>query len=323
MALDFKKPGIEDTDARDKINEKSDTAVNQITDAKGKAEAKTRKLGQEQMDTSTESLNPTGDQKKDIAKGKGWQGSINDKDYSSTLRMMRDIDKYNNRPVENMFSAGTRHTGGVKDLGKGYERPKLETMESRAVNQAIQLDTYQKQLAIQLQDAINHKDYDAFIKIYEQLFGVQLTTMQAEQVIRQWMQQQQATNIATKDISQWQQEFKRYFDVETLTAFNDLSSNGDPILAQLVTNAMYGLPTANIDEHAITNTTLRLRDRYIKDGYSELEALQKAERDINLLLLKGNNKTEYHTKKVQGMSQKRRDRKEARAEFKHSKDGGL
>ena len=288
MAVNWKEPGVENEATRKNIDTKSDKAVSQTTAAKDKAVENIQNVYDKQKSVSTNSLNPTGDQNKNIAKGEGSKGSINNKSYSDTLRMIRNIDKYNIRPVEDAFSVGTRHTGGAKNLGKMYERPELKTMETRAMDQSIQLDTEQKQLAIALQDAINHKDYDAFVNVYEKMFGVQLTTMQAEQAIRQWMQQQQASSVLAKDAVQWNKEFMRAFDANTLTALMDLS-NTDSQLASLLTNTMYGISTPAIEERSIQKTIMELKNRYMREGMSEYAALQKAERDINTLQALNNN----------------------------------
>lgn len=319
--VQYKDPGLENEDAKKKIEAHSDKGVQQITDAKDKAEDKTRKLNQEQKDTTTESLNPTGDQNKVIQKGQGWTGSINNKDFGSTLNLMRRADKYNNKPVEDMIHYGSYKGSGIQNLGKGYERPKIETMETRAMNQAMQLDTQQKQLAIALQDAINHKDIEAFKQLYEQLYGVQLTTMQAEQAIRAWTQQNQITNVATKDVASWQKQFNRYFDTETLEYLIGLAKE-DEQLATLLSNAMYGLPTPNLDERVLVQTRNKIYKDNLAQGKGEIAAMNDANNIVLALNLLNDNLVASEIKQAQSVTKKPGAWSDARGTIKDAKKGG-
>ena len=317
----FKEPGLENEDAKNKIEAHSDKGVQQITEAKEKAEDKSRQLNQEQKETTTDSLNPTGDQKKVIQKGKGWTGSINNKDFGSTLNLMRRADKYNNKPVEDIVHYGSYKGSGIQNLGEGYRRPNIETMETRAMNQAIQLDTQQKQLAIALQDAINHKDIEAFKQLYEQLYGVQLSTMQAEQALRTWTQQNQITNIATKDVASWQKKFTRAFDVETLEYLVGIARSGDEQLATLLSNAMYGLPTPSLDESVLQDSVNNLANLYQKNnGMSALRARLKANNVVNYLLLENDNAVASSTKRSQNLGEKYSGYKEGKDIKKEAKE---
>ena len=121
------------------VNNKKDQAVSEIHDANKKAADETRKYEEEQHKTDKSKLDPNAN--KNVAKGESQYGMFNDRDYSTTLRLARETDRYNNRPTEHVMGIGTRKTGGNKDYGLGYDRPKIQTMETRAMDQAQQLDT--------------------------------------------------------------------------------------------------------------------------------------------------------------------------------------
>ena len=127
------------------VNNKKDQAVSEIHNANKKAADETRKYEEEQHKTDKSKLDPNAN--KNIAKGESQYGMFNNRDYSTTLRLAREADRYNNRPAEHVMGIGTRKTGGNKDYGLGYDRPKIQTMETRAMDQAQQLDTQQKSAA--------------------------------------------------------------------------------------------------------------------------------------------------------------------------------
>jgi len=173
-------------------------------------------------------------------------------------------------------------------------------MESRTMNQAMQLDTQQKQAAIALQDAINHKDIDAFKTAYEQIYGITLSTTAAIQAMRQWSQQQQITNLATKDVTGWNKLFMRAFDLQTLTYLDNLSKTNNP-LSQLITNAMYGLPTMQLDERVLIDGRNSLYGMYAADGMNPMAAMNKANNTVNTLMMLNNNAQASATKRTQNI----------------------
>lgn len=306
----WKEPELENEEAKEKVQQKSDKGVQEIDTAKDKTESKTKSLGQEMQDKDKTELNEN--QNANYARGEGQYKPLNDKSYESTLRLMRRADKYNNKPLDHMFSVGTRHTGGVKDIGVGYERPRIESEETRTMERNRQLDLNQKQLAQELQAAVNRKDLDAFIKTYEQLFGIQLTRMQAEMALRQWMQQQQATNILTKDVAEWQKKFQRAFDEETLGYLFELSQTNNQ-LSQLLTNAMYGLPTPSLDERLMEELQMDLIGKYKQDGnLSNYAANKKAMQTILALEELNNNATASTSKRTQKLGNRYEGYKEGK-----------
>ena len=201
-------------------------AYNQgVTDATNQSSDETRGLEKEQYNKSKSELDPNAG--KNIAQGQGQYGMINNRNYAKTLKLAREADAYNNKPQEHIVRVGSVFGSGIQDMDTGYDRPKIQTMETRAMDQSFQLDTNQKQLAQALQDAVNHKDLNAFIKTYAQLYGIILDKQQAMVTMRQLERQAQISNTMQKYQAQWLAEFTRAFNAETVAVINDLQA--DPI----------------------------------------------------------------------------------------------
>lgn len=210
------------------VNDKKDQAVSEINEANKKASDETRSLEQEQYNKDKSELEENAG--KNIAKGESQYGMFNDRDYSTTLRLAREADRYNNKPKEHVMGIGTRKTGGNKDYGLGYDRPNIQTMETRAMDQAQQLDTQQKSAAIALQDAVNHKDLEAFKMAYMQLYGITLSDRDATVAMTQMARTAETQQI----LSQGMDYFKRAFGAETGTDLYYMAKNGDGQLASAV-----------------------------------------------------------------------------------------
>ena len=216
------------------INDKKDQAVSEINDANKKASDKTRKYEQEQYNKDKSELDPNAG--KNIAKGESKYGTFNDRDYSTTLRLAREADRYNNRPTEHVIGIGTRKTGGIKDYGLGYDKPKISTMETRAMDQAQQLDTQQKSAAIALQDAVNRKDLEAFKMAYMQLHGITLSERDAIVAMTNMIRGAESQQI----LAQGMDYFKRAFGTETGVALYNLSQSDNPMLANMIGQIITG-----------------------------------------------------------------------------------
>lgn len=210
------------------VNKKKDQAVSEIDAANEKASNETRGLEKEQYETDKSRLDPNAD--KNIAKGESQYGMFNNRDYSTTLRLAREADRYNNKPTEHVMGIGTRKTGGNKDYGLGYDRPTIQTMETRAMDQAQQLDAQQKSAAIALQDAVNHKDLDAFKTAYMQLSGIVLSDRDATVAMTQMARTAETQQI----LAQGMEYFKRAFGTETGTDLYNMAKNGDGQLASAI-----------------------------------------------------------------------------------------
>ena len=216
------------------INDKKDQAVSEINKANKKASDETRNLENEQYNKDKSKLDPNAN--KNIAKGESQYDMFNDRDYSTTLRLAREADRYNNRPTEHVIGIGTRKTGGIKDYGLGYDRPKISTMETRAMDQAQQLDTQQKSAAIALQDAVNRKDLEAFKMAYMQLHGIALSERDAIVAMTNMIRGAESQQI----LAQGMDYFKRAFGTETGVALYNLSQGDNPMLANMLGQIITG-----------------------------------------------------------------------------------
>lgn len=216
------------------VTNKKDQAVSEINAANKKASDETRGLEQEQYDKDKKKLDPNAG--KNIAKGQSQYGMFNNRDYGTTLRLAREADRYNNRPTEHVMGIGTRKTGGNKDYGLGYDRPKIQTMETRAMDQTQQLDTQQKSAAIALQDAVNRKDLEAFKMAYMQLHGIVLSDRDATVAMTQMARTAETQQI----LAQGMDYFKRAFGTETGIALYNLSQGDNPQLATMLGQIITG-----------------------------------------------------------------------------------
>ena len=217
---------------------KLDTAKTEISDDTDRTSGKSRGLYEEQLATPKSKLDQNAD--KNIAAGQSQYGMYNRRNYATTLRLAREADRYNNKPIDHMFSVGTNRTGGIKDLGTGYDRPKIQTMETRAMDQALQLDTNQKELAQALQAAVNAKDLDAFRQVYAQLYGIQLTEMQARQAMTQYLRQNEINQRMFKDRAVFENEFPLKLKGRGLAVLYDLAKGGNNVWATFAAAVLYG-----------------------------------------------------------------------------------
>ena len=244
------------------VNNKKDQAVSEIHDANKKAADETRKYEEEQHKTDKSKLDTNAN--KNIAKGESQYGMFNNRDYSTTLRLAREADRYNNRPAEHVMGIGTRKTGGNKDYGLGYDRPKIQTMETRAIDQAQQLDTQQKSAAIALQDAVNRKDLEAFKMAYMQLHGIALSDRDATVAMTNMIRTTETQQI----LAQGMDYFKRAFGTETGTALYNLSQSEDnPMLASMIGQIITGgVVPPEKGEILLQQATDELAKEYQKQG---------------------------------------------------------
>ena len=254
------------------VNNKKDQAVSEIHDANKKAADETRKYEEEQHKTDKSKLDPNAN--RNIAKGESQYGMFNNRDYSTTLRLAREADRYNNRPAEHVMGIGTRKTGGNKDYGLGYDRPKIQTMETRAMDQAQQLDTQQKSAAIALQDAVNRKDLEAFKMAYMQLYGITLSDRDATVAMTNMIRTTETQQI----LAQGMDYFKRAFGTETGTALYNLSQSEDnPMLASMIGQIITGgVVPPEKGEIFLQQATDELAKEYRKQGKDKSTAYMLA-----------------------------------------------
>ena len=109
-------------------------------------------------------------------------------------------------------------------------------METRAMDQAQQLDTQQKNAAIALQDAVNRKDLEAFKMAYMQLHGITLSERDAIVAMTNMIRGAESQQI----LAQGMDYFKRAFGTETGVALYNLSQSDNPMLANMIGQIITG-----------------------------------------------------------------------------------
>lgn len=311
---EFVRPSNSNKDTEQYIDTKKDTTNNETSLAGDKASSSTRGLAEQQYGTSGTSLNKN--QNANYAKQGGQYGSINNKDYKNTLRLARMADAYNARPATQLHGY---NKNGYVSLGT-VDKPQLNTVEQRVIDQAFQLDTNQKQLAQSLQDAVNRKDLETFQMLYKQLYGIELSKMQAEMEMTKLARQLQIQQMMTKDLVAWQSEFQRAFGEETAAVLMELGRS-NPQYAAMLGNIIAGgtIPPAQVEIFAqdFIDTAV---SRYKEQGDNTLTAYNKAIQDLTVLQNKQNNELAYTITRGQNYGNKRDAKKTVKAREKENEN---
>lgn len=279
----FKKPEYYNEELLDHLNNISKETKDKFTGNKTSAQQGTEKIGDKAKQVSGESLYK--DQDTNIAKGEGSKGMINDKDYATTLRLARMADAYNNKPMAHIMSGGTHLLGGLQDLGAGYTKSQISTMETRAAQQAFDLDTQRKQAEQQLQAAVEAKDYDAFKAILAQNLGIELNDAQARYALDQYALQLALQDVTAKNRDEFVREYARYFDTETASVIYNMVSSNEPWAMQLA-GVLEGqvIPPSKQDQFAADFIDGWLRETAPETSEDTMKQYNKA-----LLILQQNN----------------------------------
>jgi len=282
-SIPFSTDGIDSEKLIENIDKIKDSTRADYSGDKSRATAGTNTVAEKAYNTDGSKLNKVQDANQ--AKGQGQYGMFNDKDYSTTLRLARKVDEYNSRPRTQLMSVGTRNTGGVQSLGYGYDKPGIDSMESKAIKQTINLDTNQKQLAQQLQAAVNAKDLEAFKQLVAQLYNVQLTDYQANIAMDQMAYQTEMAQIATKDLKAWQDTWARYFGAETAATLYNLVQDNETWAIYLSDITTGKIPADKADQFAsdfIQSWLKRTNVQTPEQATNELEAAKKALIKLNI-----------------------------------------
>ena len=127
----------------------NDGLIKFFSDKKKEKEASKKGTQQEnplpepQIDDSTD----IGDREKDYANNKDAQikDSLNDKDYSKTLQMIRDVDAYNNKPKQQHV----RYDAFGNTSQYEVDKPAVETEDTREMDRRRRMKEYTRQQQIQ------------------------------------------------------------------------------------------------------------------------------------------------------------------------------
>ena len=263
-----------ENDRDETVTKHKDTAVDETSKAGDKASEGSRSLEQQQHGTDKEYLDKNVNANQ--AKGEGQYGHINNRDYRTTLKLARDVDRYNSRPMGHMFMGGAARKGHSipTDLGTGYDKPKLETMESRAMQQSFELDTNQKKLAQALQDAVNHKDLEAFQQLYKQLYGIELSKMDAEMEMIKMTRTAQITDTISRRTSEWTTYLGRAVNAQTAATIAS-AMRTDEVLANMLGWILgNGAQTLSQDEALRRKYQNDLANQMQANGINKLDAAQ-------------------------------------------------
>lgn len=239
------RPPMEDPWVRKYNDNKRKETNTNLQGSSDKATGNVDKYTQERYDTDPTKLNKW--QNANYAKGQGQYGMFNNKDYGTTLKLAREVDAYNAAPREHHKVIGLNNQ--IQDLGVQYDKPKLETMESRAIQQSIDLDTNQKRLAQGLQDEVNHKDLEAFKDMYKEKFGINLKELDAEHEYTKWLRQQEVMQLMKKDIKVWTDLWNLHMRTAMIQKAWNMSKT-NPIMAQLFGEVMGISTIPTLDDHA-------------------------------------------------------------------------
>ena len=299
----FSKPSEIDDTAENYVKDKLDASNNEVESITGKAKDNTEGLYQGQLNTSKDQLDQNAGV--NIAMTGGNYGHINDRDYSTTLRLARQADRYNSRPRAHVVHRGSYKGSGIQDMGTLEERPTLNTMEQRAMDQAFQLDTNQKSLAQSLQDAVNHKDLDAFRMYYAQRYGVELSEMQAEIAMTQFARQAEITQILTKSLATFSKYFNRAFDTETISALYNTAKQ-DNSFGMVLSTYLLGGPMPSLSDYSAQTFKTEYLKSKLGDDWTTASGAQlakyeaEADRELYKLYRHQNNYTVAQMSGIRG-----------------------
>lgn len=175
-------------------------------------------------------------------------GTFNDMSAEQTMQGARNVDAYNNRPVDKLMIGGSAASGtGSYNLGnevEKYSRPQVSTVESRLNEQNMQLDVRQRELAQDLQAAVNGKNWDAYSKLISQMYGYDEKLFDNKVAMNVWKGQQLGMQVLNKDAQDFAQRLGLYYNERT-ARFIYACMDSDPLLASVISNAVtgYGAPS--------------------------------------------------------------------------------
>lgn len=256
----YSQPSIANQEATVLSKDIADNSVADVNQATEKASADTRTLSNEQFTKPGEDLNAN--QNANYAKDGGQYGRVNNKDYGTTLRLAREADAYNAKTRGHIMAIGP---SGVQDLGAGYTRPELNTMEQRAADQAMSLDTNQKTLAQQLQAAVNSKDLDTFKQLYQQLYNVVLTDAQASIQMRSMARGAEVSALWANNRQVFDGLFGRWLKGSIATTIYNLTSTNNEF-AQYLSNALQGYGADSLTNWLSNQGLQMFMNQYRKDN---------------------------------------------------------
>lgn len=283
----FSNPAISSGDTNAAAKGAYGQSISQIGGNTQRANEATKGLMNEQINTPGSKLNKQG-QNANNAKGGGMYGMFNNRNYGTTLKLARQADAYNARPIGHVERSNWKQA--AQDAGTLVDKPQLNTMEQRAMEQTQQLDTNQKQLAQALQAAVFAKDLDAFKSAYAQLYQVNLTDLAARNMMASMLYQQRLSNFYAKDLQRFMPMFNQWNVGQQLSALYQLSQINNPFASAFMTRLGF---TPWPEDQIYSNARLHqimgeLQNKYPNSNYNDIYNMA-----MDQVLAEGN---DYHRK---------------------------
>lgn len=223
----------------------------------------------------------------------GRYGNLNGKSYANTLKLSREADAYNNKPDTQIFHMGVNGAGPSEVTT--VSKPKIETQEMRQMRANERLDEKQRGTDIDLQAAINKKDYDAFKAAIEQKYNLQLTTAQARQEMLNFAQQERIKTILDKDKAYFQQQLAFSFGMQKARMLLGMVDSGQNPATTMILARMLGIDIGDMSSLSQQMAITELAHQLYTNGEcgSMVEANQKAQDLLTRQYSKAYSKTNF------------------------------
>lgn len=273
LGVNVPNPGMTSPALEDEMASQGDKHLDEQRNARDEGLSDTEDIFNRVKQTPDTDLNKWN--RSNYAQDGGQFGNLNGMQFDDTLKLSREADAYNNRPTEQVRDwrpGGSTNIGSVSYV-EPYNRPKIETEEMREMQKARQLDLNQKQMAQQLQAAVNAKDYDAFKQMYQQMFGIELNKYQLDSAMRDFYRKNYITLASMKDHEEWAERLKQYFGIENAKIIYNLSLK-NYVVGMYFANLMMGMPVADIE----TVAKQQYINAYMQSHGNTPQALNDAER---------------------------------------------
>lgn len=136
-------------------------------------------------------------------------GNLNQRTFDTTLKYQRDVDTYNTKPQDNIthFQFGGVGRPGISASSEvAYNRPQVETEETREMARNRELDQMRQAGRVGLQNTVDTKRNEAYDKYLEHLYEATGKRYDREYAARMWSEQQKALNVIQKETLRFTQD---------------------------------------------------------------------------------------------------------------------
>lgn len=216
----------------------------------------------------------------------GRYGNLNNKSFDDTLRLSRQADAYNNKPIGKMHLGISYNPSSGQGVGgfetTGYERPNLETQEMRQMRTNERLDEMQRGLDVQLEHNITKLPYDAFVKTLDSKYNIRTSEADAKRAFAQI----RAVDRATQTMAQHNTNFESVFKLKYGLLIGKIASEvakTNTIQSTILCNAVLGFPaipiqdlyTYKVLDPLVKDFTAKIEKEYAGDPLKQLQALNQ------------------------------------------------